>query len=609
MNQTNKVMIQQSLLSLLEDYRQQKQDPATLLPELLSAARQDQHRCWISLIDDDTLTDYLSKLEGESPDSLPLYGIPFAIKDNIDLKGLPTTAACPSYSYMPNESATVVQLLIAAGAIPLGKTNMDQFATGLVGVRSPAPWGACRNSLNPDMISGGSSSGSAVAVALGQVCFSLGTDTAGSGRVPAAFNNIVGLKPSKGLLSTKGVVPACASLDCVSIFALTSEDANHVLNTAAQFDAENPWSRKNPYSNGHRYFNPQITAFSFAVPREEQLAFFGNASAQQEFQKACSALEAIGGRKVEVDFSCLFEAAKLLYQGPWVAERYLAIRDLIESQPESLHPVIRQIVEPAKQLSALETFSAQYQLQAFKQQADALLKQADVFVTPTTGTCYRIDEVEADPIQLNSNLGYYTNFMNLLDLSAVATPSGFLESGVGFGITLFSSALRDKYLLSLSTRLETCLAIAPGNLPAFQKSKGQAPGSLVPTDKVQVIVCGAHLQGLPLNWQLTERGARFIEKTRSAKGYRLYALAGGPPMRPGMVIDQTSDQDIEIEIWELPMREFGSFVAAIPAPLGIGKVNTADGRQLPGFICEASGLQGAEDITHFGGWRNWLASR
>lgn len=602
-------MINQSLLSLLEDYRKQKQDPATLLPELLSAARQDQHHCWISLIDEATLADYLSKLEGESPDTLPLYGIPFAIKDNIDLNGLPTTAACPAYSYMPDESATVVQLLMAAGAIPLGKTNMDQFATGLVGVRSPAPWGACCNSLNPDMISGGSSSGSAVAVALGQVCFSLGTDTAGSGRVPAAFNNIVGLKPSKGLLSTKGVVPACASLDCVSIFALTSEDANHVLNTAAQFDAGNPWSRKNTYSNGPRYFNPQVKAFSFAIPQEEQLAFFGNASAQAEFQKACTALEAIGGRKVELDFACLFEAAKLLYQGPWVAERYLAIQDLIESHPESLHPVIRQIVEPAKRLSALDTFSAQYQLQAFKQQADALLKQADVFVTPTTGTCYRIDEVEADPVQLNSNLGYYTNFMNLLDLAAVATPSGLLENGVGFGITLFSAALRDKFLLSLSARLEDHLSITPGSLPAFQKSKVQAPASLLPTNTVQVIVCGAHLQGLPLNWQLTERGARFIEKTRSAKGYRLYALAGGPPLRPGMVVDHTSDQDIEIEIWELPMREFGSFVAAIPAPLGIGKVNTADGRQLPGFICEASGLQGAEDITRFGGWRNWLASR
>lgn len=603
-------MIRQSILSLLKDYRDKKQDPFTLLPELLHAARQDAHHCWISLIDDDMLRSLLEKLQGESPETLPLYGIPFAIKDNIDLAGVPTTAACPAYAYLPEESATVVRLLMAAGAIPLGKTNMDQFATGLVGVRSPAPWGACHNSLNPKMISGGSSSGSAVALALGYVSFSLGTDTAGSGRVPAAFNNIVGLKPSKGLISTKGVVPACASLDCVSIFALNSDDANHVLNIAAQFDRDNPWSRNNPYSNGPRYFNPDIGAFAFAVPQDDQLAFFGNQAAQTEFNKACLALEKIGGRKIKLDFSCLFEAAKLLYQGPWVAERYLAIQSLLETQPEALQPVIRQIVEPAKNLSALDTFAAQYHLQAFKLQAEQLLQQADVFVTPTAGTCYPIAAVEAEPIQLNANLGYYTNFMNLLDLAAVATPTGFLDSGVGFGITLFSTALHDKYLLSLSARLQADLAIPPGALSAFRTSNEEnKPVTLAPKQTVQVIVCGAHLQGLPLNWQLTERGARFVEKTLSATGYRLYALAGGPPQRPGMVLDPSSDQAIEIEIWELPMNEFGSFVAAIPAPLGIGKVKTTDGRELPGFICEASGLAGAEDITRFGGWRNWLASR
>ena len=283
-------MIQQSILSLLDDYRSKTQDPIKLLPSLLEAARADNNNCWISVTDDQQLNVYLAKLEGESPDSLPLFGVPFAVKDNIDLAGLATTAACPAFSYEPTESATVVQLLINAGAIPLGKTNMDQFATGLVGVRSPEPWGACKNSLNEAMISGGSSSGSAVALAKGYVCFSLGTDTAGSGRIPAAFNNLVGLKPSKGLLSTKGVVPACASLDCVSIFALNSEDANHVLNIAAQFDEQDPWSRKNPYSNGPRYFNPAIKTFTFAVPEENQLAFFGDASAQSEFKNACEAL-------------------------------------------------------------------------------------------------------------------------------------------------------------------------------------------------------------------------------------------------------------------------------------------------------------------------------
>lgn len=601
-------MIQQSLLALLDEYRNNTQTPKLLLSRLLEAARKDENKCWISLIDDSQLSAFLTKLEGESPDTLPLYGIPFAVKDNIDLAGLPTTAACPAFSYQPSESATVVQLLMDAGAIPLGKTNMDQFATGLVGVRSPEPWGACQNSLNKDMISGGSSSGSAVALALGYVSFSLGTDTAGSGRVPAAFNNLVGLKPSKGLLSTKGVVPACASLDCVSIFAFNSEDANHVLNVAAQFDQQDPWSRPNPYSNGPRYFNPSIDNFSFAVPQEDQLAFFGDASAQSEFQKACDALEGIGGTKITLDFSTFFDAAKLLYQGPWVAERYLAIQDLLESKAEEIHPVIREIIEPAKQLSALDTFSAQYALQAFKQKADQLIKQADVFVTPTAGSCFSIEAVQAKPIELNSNLGYYTNFMNLLDFAAVATPSGFLDSQVGFGITLFSAAMKDKYLLSLSAKLQAHLALPIGALLVDQAHKAMSkPASLVPQEQVQVIVCGAHLAGLPLNWQLTERGGRFVEKTQSAKGYSLYALAGGPPLRPGMVVDKSSEQSIEIEIWELPIEEFGSFVAAIPAPLGIGKVQTADGRMLPGFICEASGLEGAEDITHHGGWRNWLA--
>lgn len=603
-------MIQQSLLSLLDDYRDGTQDPIKLLPALLAAARSDQHKCWISLIDDKQLTAYLMKLEGETPKTLPLYGIPFAVKDNIDLAGLPTTAACPGFSYEPTESATVVQLLIDAGAIPLGKTNMDQFATGLVGVRSPEPWGACKNSLNPDMISGGSSSGSAVALALGYVAFSLGTDTAGSGRVPAAFNNLVGLKPSKGLISTKGVVPACASLDCVSIFALNSEDANCVLNIAAQFDEADPWSRKNTYSNGPRYFNSAITDFSFAVPEHDQLEFFGDACAQNEFQKACAALEKIGGQKITVDFSSLFDAAKLLYQGPWVAERYLIIQNLLESQADKVHPVIRQIVEPAKHLTALETFAAQYTLKTFKQTSETLIKQADVFVTPTAGTCFSIDEVNTNPIELNSKLGYYTNFMNLLDLAAVATPTGFLDTQVGFGITLFSAAMNDKYLLSLSTKLQDHLAIDPGALSLFKHNqKNSQTTSLVPQETVQLIVCGAHLAGLPLNWQLTERGGRFVEKTQSAKGYKLYALAGGPPLRPGMVVDKNAGQHIEIEIWQLPMTEFGSFVAAIPAPLGIGKVQTADGRWLPGFICEASGLEGAEDITNFGGWRNWLASK
>lgn len=597
------------IAALHNAYRSGALDPRTWLRQQLATARQDAHNAWIYLLDDAELAKYIDALDGHSPDTKALYGVPFAIKDNIDLAGVPTTAACPEFAYTPEQSATVVQLLIDAGAIPIGKTNMDQFATGLVGTRSPEPWGPCKNSLNPTMISGGSSAGSAVAVALGYVSFSLGTDTAGSGRVPAALNNIVGVKPSRGLLSTHGVVPACASLDCVTVFALNCEDANTLLDVVAQYDSQDCWSRRNSFANGSRYFSKGIGPFRFGVPKMEQLEFFGDKRAAIEFHNARRALEAIGGAAIELDFSPLFEAANLLYQGPWVTERYLAVQPLMDTKPEAMLPVIQQIIGSAKKHTAQTVFRAQYQLQTYRNQTDELMADVDVLVTPTVACAYAIDEVLADPIQLNSNLGYYTNFMNLLDLAAVAVPTGRLDSGVGFGVTLFHRALRDKRLLSLACELAHHLNIPPGVFADADIDIDEPPYRYrnIPTTHVPVVVCGAHLDGQPLNWQLIERGARFREKTKTVSGYQLYALAGGPPLRPGMVIDSNVETQIEVEVWELPVEHFGSFVAEIPAPLGIGKVRLASGEWLPGFICEASGLVGAENISRWGGWRAWLA--
>ncbi len=420
----------------------------TLTPRVLmkqiqeNIASHKDNPIWIHVLSESELEPYLVRLENCEVSSLPLYGIPFAIKDNIDLKGIPTTAACPDYSYIPEESAYVVDRLIEAGAIPIGKTNLDQFATGLVGTRSP--YGACQNSIDPEYISGGSSSGSAVCVALDMALFSLGTDTAGSGRVPAAFNNLVGLKPSKGVLSTSGVVPACRSLDCVSIFAKNSEDAQQVFDIAASFDVSDPYSRM---MKNEQKETP--AGFRFAVPKADQLKFFDDVQAESLFNQAVKNFEAMGGTAVEIDFSPMLEAANLLYYGPWVSERYVAVKEMIENDPDSFIDVTRGIIESGKSKSAEDYFNAEYKLKAFKRQSDILMQDIDFALTPTTGTIYTIDEVNADPIQLNTNLGYYTNFMNLLDFSAYAVPAGFRDNGLPFGVTLFAEAFEDRRLLKL----------------------------------------------------------------------------------------------------------------------------------------------------------------
>ena len=433
------------IANLRKLYRSGELTPRALIEQLdAHIGSEDAGHIWIRRLSLDEMLVYANSLEGRDPASLPLYGIPFAIKDNIDLAGIPTTAACPEFAYTPEKSATVVQKLIDAGAIPVGKTNLDQFATGLVGTRSP--YGECQNSFDPAYISGGSSAGSAVSVASGMASFSLGTDTAGSGRVPAAFNNLVGHKPTCGLLSTSGVLPACRTLDCVSIFALTAGDVERVLESAQGFDAEDAYSRETQSSD-----EMLGASFTFGVPRTDQLAFFGNAETPGLFQAALKQLETLGGKAVEIDFAPFLDTARLLYEGPWVAERYAAIREFIEASPDAVFPVTRKIISGATRFSAADTFDALYKLKALQRIAAKVWSSVDLIVTPTAGTIYTIAEVNADPVTCNSNLGYYTNFMNLLDLSATAIPTGFQKNGLPFGITVCAQAFSDKKLLKLAS--------------------------------------------------------------------------------------------------------------------------------------------------------------
>ena len=584
------------ITALQQAYRSGTLTPHQVIDEILArCATVTDHNIWIALLERDRLLQYARQVEARGMESQPLYGIPFAIKDNIDLAEVPTTAGCPDFAYTPDRSATVVEKLMAAGAIPIGKTNLDQFATGLVGTRSP--YGPCRNAFDSKFISGGSSAGSAVAVASGLASFSLGTDTAGSGRVPAAFNNLVGLKPTCGLLSARGVVPACRTLDAVSIFALTADDAAAVAAIAQGYDQEDAYSRmalETPRPN----FNPR---FRFGVPQPEQLEFFGNADAKALFARSVERLKALGGEAVVIDFADFLETARLLYGGPWVAERYQAIRAFIERQPESLHEVTRTITLGAKNISAADTFAALYKLQEMKRRTASVWNGIDVLVTPTAGTIYTIDEVLADPIKLNSNLGHYTNFMNLLDLSAVAVPAGFLGNGLPFGITFGAPAFSDAALLDLAQRWRAVFPLALGATGIDPATKFSQPTPGV----IRVAVCGAHMSGLPLNHQLTDRGGRMLMATRSAAKYRLYALPGAGVRRPGM-IRADGGASIELEVWELPASAFGSFVAGIPAPLGIGTIELESGDTVQGFVCESYAAQGAEDITSHGGWRRYL---
>jgi allophanate hydrolase len=589
---------------LLQDYRQGRTTPLQVVEFLIKRRRQFQaHGIWISEVEDNVLRERAAQIAALAPDSLPLYGIPFAIKDNIDLDGLPTTAACPAFAYSPAESAFVVQRLLDAGAIAVGKTNLDQFATGLVGTRSP--YGVCRNSFNPEFISGGSSSGSAVAVALGLVSFALGTDTAGSGRIPAAFNNLIGYKPTLGAISTTGVVPACRSLDTVSIFALTAEDAASVSRIAVTFDASDSAARRRRQAPARGW--SQRPKFRVGVPLPAQREFFGNGDYAQCFEDCVGRIHEVGGEVVHLDISPLLETARLLYEGPWVAERYLATQSLLERDPDAMLPVTHSIISAGASATARDAFRAQYRLRDLQREAEALWLRAEVLLLPTAGTHPRIAEVEADPVGLNSALGRYTNFVNLLNLAVVTVPAGFCPTGLPFGVTLMAPEWHDEDLLCVASRLHragnerlgaTTEVFATGE--AFDWHSGLAT--------IDVAVCGAHMEGLPLNTQLTSRGAWRIATGRTSPVYRLCLLPGGPPLRPGLVQVAEGGVAVELEVWRMPEEQFGTFVSAIPAPLSIGKVMLSDGSRVSGFVCEALAAEGRPDISGFGGWRNFLAN-
>lgn len=580
--------------------------PAALMADLRARAEAlAEHNLFIHLLDEAELAPWLDRLATLDPSTSSLWGVPFVLKDNIDLAGVPTTAGCEAYAYTPAESAHVVQRLLDAGALPLGKANLDQFATGLNGTRSP--WGPCRNSFDKAFVSGGSSSGSAVSVALGLASFSLGTDTAGSGRVPAAFNNLVGVKPTRGLLSARGVVPACRSLDCVSLFALHADDADTVLGVAEGFDAADGYSRRNPRDNGRGTYGRFDGALSFGVIGEAQLEFFGDDAYAAAYRQTIERLGNDGIRLQEIDYTPFDETARLLYEGPWVTERYVATLPLIAEQPEAMVPVVRDIIAAGSEPLAADLFRAMYRLHDLKRRCDDALANVDALLTPTAGRCFSIEEMLAEPVRRNSELGYYMNFMNLLDMAAIAVPTAFTAAGLPFGVTLGAPAFADRRLLSIANRLQQSFKLDMGAtrqpLPSLEsRSVGRE-------DVMEIVVCGAHLRGMPLNAQLTERGAEFGEATTTAPEYRLFALPAAPLARPALVRVEAGGAAIEVEVWRLPVHEVGGFLRGIGAPLGLGTVRLADGRHCSGFIAEAlAEHERQDDITEFGGWRAYRES-
>jgi allophanate hydrolase len=559
---------------------------------------------WITRVDDAALRRRASELDAlaTQPDALaalPLFGIPFAVKDNIDAAGLPTTAACPEFIYLPAASAPVVRDLLAAGAILVGKANLDQFATGLVGARSP--YGVARNAFDAAYIPGGSSSGSAVAVAAGLVSFSLGTDTAGSGRIPAAFGNIVGLKPTRGLLSTRGVVPACRSLDCVSIFALTVADAVAVLDVAASFDPADPFSRPEQASGAAPR---RAGAFRFGVLAASELEFFGDSETARIVAAAVRAMEALGGVPVEIPFAPFRAAGRLLYSGPWVAERLVASEALLARSPEAILPVTRGIIESGRRFAAVDAFRASYELASLQRQSAAVFADVDVLLLPTAGTIYRLDEIAAEPLQRNADLGFYTTFVNLLDLAAIAVPAGFRSDGLPVGVSLIAPAFSDRALAAHADRLAKRLSLPLGATGVTADASEVAMPAAAP--ELVLAVVGAHMSGMALNGELQRLGARLVAKTRTAACYRMYLLDGAPA-RPGLLrVEEGAGVAIEAEIWALDAAAFGRFVAAVPAPLSIGSLRLAEGVMVKGFLCEAAATIGARDISDTGSWRRFV---
>lgn len=591
----------QQLRWTLEQWRQayssERLSPREALHSLRAELRGDDP-AWIHIVSPGELDQQLERLEA-LPDAraLPLYGIPFVVKDNIDVAGLPTTAACPAFSYIAAQDATSVARLRADGAIVLAKTNLDQFATGLVGTRSP--YGAVPNPFNPAHVSGGSSSGSAVAVARGLVPFSLGTDTAGSGRVPAGFNNIVGLKPTRGRFSTHGVLPACRTLDCVSVFALTVEDAQTIAGILEGHDPADCYSRSAPLPARFPGDRPWL-----GIPRE--LPWFGDTQAQAAWEASLENIRRMGVELLELDFTPMRELAELLYGGPWVAERYAAIGPFFDQHAAEMNPVVRGILSRASEFTAVDSFQAEYRRAELTARIRSEMARVDALLVPTAPTHPTLEAVAADPVARNSELGTWTNFVNLADCAALSLPAGWRADGLPFGITLIAPAWQDDALAELARRWQTH---APWTLGATGKAcQPSTAGTEVPPGYTRVAVVGAHLRGMPLNGQLTERHAHFVEQTFTASHYRLYALPGTTPPKPGLV-RSSQGASIALELWDIPTHEFGSFVALIPAPLGIGTLTLQDGREVKGFICEGAAVEGAVDITHLGGWRAYIALR
>lgn len=533
------------------------------------------------------------------PGNGPLAGLSFAVKDNIDVAGLPTTAACPAFAYRPQQHATTVQRLLEAGARVAGKTNLDQFACGLNGTRSP--YGAVPNAFDPAYISGGSSSGSAYVVATGQVDFSLGTDTAGSGRVPAGFNNIVGLKPSRGLLSACGVVPAAQSVDCISIFARTVARAAQVLASAMGHDPADPYSRRLPMRT-----QPFAASFRFGVP--DRLEFFGDEVARMEFKLAVERMRALGGTPVTIAYEPLARAAALLYGSALVAERYAAIRSFFDGRDHEVVEPVRGIIASGASYSAADLCEAQTRLQALGQAADGMWERIDFLLLPTAPTHYTIAQMQADPVALNRNLGHYTNFVNLLDYAALSVPSSLRPDGLPFGVTLVAPAGSDWQLADLGQRFHHATGLTQGATGEPLPAPGTLPG-LRPATRVRVAVVGAHLSGMPLNGQLRERGAVLAGAAETAPHYRFFSLPGTTPPKPGLLrVADGAGVPIAVELWDMPLEHYGSFVALVPAPLSIGTLELADGERVQGFLCEAQATAGARDISHFGGWRAYIHS-
>jgi allophanate hydrolase len=582
--------------SLLDRYRTGSIAPADTIASVYDRIeRYADPAVWIYLAPIAETLERAKALQNQDPQQLPLYGIPFAIKDNLDWAGVPTTAGCPQFARTPARSSAVVERLCAAGAIAIGKTNMDQFATGLVGTRTP--YGVCRNPFDRRYIPGGSSSGSAAAVSAGLVSFALGSDTAGSGRVPAAFTNIVGLKPTCGLVSTRGLLPAVRSLDCVSVFALTCADTAEVLQVAGGFDAQDAFSRR-PETK----VLPDLSRLRVGIPADGELEFFGNAEAEGRYREAIARLQSLGCTIAPIDFKPFADAAELLYGGPWVAERLAAICDFLDAHPDAIDPIVCEIISGGKRYDAVSAYRASYRLAELRQLAEIQWQSMDVLAVPTTGTIYTVAEVAAEPIALNTNLGRYTNFTNLLDLCAIAVPSGFQSSGLPTGLTLMAPAWHDLSLCRLGSAFHDRLGGTLGatGLPLATVPE---PAKYSSEERVKIAVVGAHLSGEPLNYQLIELGGVLVRACRTSPIYKLYALTGTAIGKPGLVRQIEGGSAIEVEVWELSIAAFGRFVAQIGPPLGIGTLVLEDGSTVQGFLCESYGAASAIDISDLGGWR------